>query len=330
MTTTDTRTPSTDITVLKHLTALRLDVSIWTARRKLTPADFGASHLPPEKLASLGSKKVCNPEDLRIFGTLKARAVSMLDRHGVRFLGGWAIPEAKATSVVRDLTAIGAAFGAAKRDFLARYHQAVKDWIAANPGWESLIAGSVVDADVVRSRLSFGWQLFKVAPPKSRSRDADDSLVREVGGLAATLLDEIARAARASWASGLEGRDEISRKALFPIRAMMAKLDGLSFIEPRIAPIVSLMQTGLETLPAKGTITGANAAMLQGLVRLAMDSDALLVQGSRILDGAECRDVLVELAGTGSVSNPEEESSLPEESDMEAVDGSCLDSLGLW
>ena len=109
----------------------------------------------------------------------------------------------------------------------------------------------------------------------------------------------------------------------------MAKLDGLSFIEPRIAPIVSLMQTGLDTLPAKGIITGANAAMLQGLVRLAMDSDALLAQGSRILDGAECRDVLVELAGTGSVSNPEE-SSLPEESDMDAVDGSCLARLGLW
>jgi hypothetical protein len=89
---------STDITVLKQLTAIRLDVNIWSARKKLTPADFGTSNLPPESIASLGSKKVCNPEDLRVFGALKARAVALLDRHGVRFLGG-CDPET-ATSVV--------------------------------------------------------------------------------------------------------------------------------------------------------------------------------------------------------------------------------------
>jgi len=67
-------TKPTDITVLKQLTALRLDVTIWSARKKLTAADFGGQTLPPEKLASLGSKKVCDP-DLRVFATLKARAV---------------------------------------------------------------------------------------------------------------------------------------------------------------------------------------------------------------------------------------------------------------
>lgn len=65
-----TNTIPTDITVLKQLIALRLDVNIWSARKKLTPADFGTLDLPPEKLASLGSKKVCNPEDLRVFATL--------------------------------------------------------------------------------------------------------------------------------------------------------------------------------------------------------------------------------------------------------------------
>ncbi|CAA7617404.1 hypothetical protein MTBSS4_190017 [Magnetospirillum sp. SS-4] len=55
--------PTTDITVLKQLTAIRLDVNIWSARRKLTPADFVTPDLPPEHLASLGSKKVCNPEE---------------------------------------------------------------------------------------------------------------------------------------------------------------------------------------------------------------------------------------------------------------------------
>ena len=130
----------TDVTVLKQLTAIRLDVAIWTARKKLSAADFGNAGLPPEKLASLGSKRVCNPEDLRIFAALKARAVALLERTGVRFLDGWAIPEAKTYTAVQELSRIGTAFGDAKAAFLARYDETIRQWIADNPGWESLIS----------------------------------------------------------------------------------------------------------------------------------------------------------------------------------------------
>lgn len=79
-----------DIKILDRLVVVNLNIAIWTARKKLTAADFGGVELPPEELASWGSKKVCDPESLRIFGTLKSRAVSHLDRIGIRFLGGWA------------------------------------------------------------------------------------------------------------------------------------------------------------------------------------------------------------------------------------------------
>ena len=96
----------TDIKVLDSLLALHLEVNIWTARKKLSPEDFAGATLPPEDLASLGSKRICDPEDLRIFGTLKSRAVSLLDRHGVRFLGGWAIPLDQAEWTVSELEQI--------------------------------------------------------------------------------------------------------------------------------------------------------------------------------------------------------------------------------
>jgi len=86
---------NTDIIVLDNLMALNLDVKIWTTHKKLPPADLGGAELPPEELASLGSKKIGDPKELRIFGTLKACAVNLLDRTGVRFLGGWGIPEDK-------------------------------------------------------------------------------------------------------------------------------------------------------------------------------------------------------------------------------------------
>ena len=56
----------TDIKVLGSLLALHLEVNIWTARKKLSPEDFDGAKLPPDDLASLGSKRVCDPEDLNV------------------------------------------------------------------------------------------------------------------------------------------------------------------------------------------------------------------------------------------------------------------------
>ena len=72
-----------DIRILDNLLALNLNVSLWSARRKMSQEDLGSAELPPEDLASLGSKRIADPENLKVFGTLKARAFNYLDRHGV-------------------------------------------------------------------------------------------------------------------------------------------------------------------------------------------------------------------------------------------------------
>ena len=115
----------TDITVLDHLLVVNLDIHIWTARKKLVPLDLGGAELPPEDLASLGSKRVCNPEDLRSFTTLKAWAVSVLERSGIRFLSGWAVPDTRIDDIMRELAVIRDGFKAAKGSFLQRYEQSV-------------------------------------------------------------------------------------------------------------------------------------------------------------------------------------------------------------
>ena len=331
----------TDVTVLKQLTAIRLDVAIWTARKKLSAADFGSSDLPPEKLASLGSKRVCNPDDLRIFAALKARAVSLLERTGVRFLGGWAIPEAKTSAVVQELSRIGTAFEDAKASFLSRYDEAIRQWIAENPGWESLIAGSTVGVDTVRSRLGFGWQVFQVSPPRGKGKaTVSNALANEVGGLAGTLFDEIAKSATETWRKSYEGKTEVSQKALSPLRTLRTKLTGLSFIEPRVMPVADLIQTALITMPAKGSIGGMPLYALHGVFGLLRDPVALVSHGQRILDGEDPADILHELVRTQREPEAEEDT-VPEETDDITAPtpfaddtvppgGPCLDSLGLW
>ena len=332
----------TDITVLKQLTAIRLDITIWSARKKLTPADFGTLALPPEKLASLGSKKVCNPEDLRIFATLKSRAITLLDRHGVRFLGGWAIPETSTRPVISALEIIAADFNDAKDAFLARYDEAIREWIATNPGYETLIAGSVVGVDTVRARLGFAWQMFKVVAPKKDGKvDAGRPLLDAVAGLGSTLFGEVAKVADDAWHQSYAGKVEVTAKALSPLRGLRRKLAGLSFVEPRVAPMVDLLDAALAVVPDKGPISGGDLVMLQGLVCLLRDPSAVVEHGQKIIDGQAPEDALRNLVALPAEVpvEPPVVDDFPEDDDTDDApsfldpggdQSSHLDSLGLW
>lgn len=149
----------TDLTVLDRLVVINLDVHIWSAMKKLLPQDFGNASLQPEELASLGSKRVCNPDDLKIIATLKARVASILERAGNRFLNGWTVPSDKLQNIDQGLVEIRDEFNTAKDTFLRQYEQSVQEWIKSHPGCESIIANSIVSKDYVRSRLEFKWQV---------------------------------------------------------------------------------------------------------------------------------------------------------------------------
>jgi len=320
----------TEITVLDHLMALNLDVSIWTARKKLTPADFGGAELPPGELASLGSKKVCDPRELRVFGTLKARAVNLLDRTGVRFLGGWAIPEDTADEIVTELSTIRDDFLLAKDQFLNRYDQAVQNWIAQHPGWERLIGTSTVSADYVRSRIGFKWQLFKLLPPTDDT--VHQGLHEEVSELGDTLFGEVAKAATDTWHRCFEGKDKVTHKALSPLRSIHVKLSGLSFVEPRVMPVVDLLETAFNRIPARGYIEGSALLLLQGVVSLLRDPATLVAHGQKMLEGQDASDILMGLLAQDVPTNSVEKSvELPPVTCVpEAAHSHQIDSHGLW
>lgn len=319
---------NTDITALENLMVLNLDVKIWTARKKLTPTDFGGAELPPEDLASLGSKKICDPKELRIFGTLKARAVNLLDRTGVRFLGGWGIPEDKANEIVAELTTIRADFLNAKAQFLSRYDEAVRGWIGQHPGWENLIGSSSVSADYVRSRLGFRWQLFKLLPPTDNA--VGHGLQNEVSELGDTLFSEVAKAATDAWHRCFEGKDKVTHKALSPLRSIHSKLSGLSFVEPRVVPVVDLLDTAFNRMPKRGHIQGSELLMLQGVVSLLRDPMTLVAHGQKILDGQDAADILYGLVADTIPVVPKEIPSASAGFVPESMHEHQIDSQGLW
>ena len=336
---------TTDMQVLDSLLALNLDISLWSARKKLQAEDFGGATLPPEDLASLGSKKIADPESLRIFSTLKSRAFNFLDRHGVRFMGGWAIPEAKADIIVHELMNIRDAFFQAKKDFLADYDRDIQAWVDRHANWSSIIKDSTVSAAYVDARIDFRWQLYKVAPVMQHADNAvvlEAGLAEEVTNLGNTLFAEIAKEAADIQKRVFTGRTEVTHKALSPLRTLHSKLVGLAFVEPHVMPAADIIQAALDRMPTKkGCITGADLLLLQGVVSMLRDPDTLFEHAHKILAGDAPASVLADLSGTSSVaeiaeaaditpSQPEQTAPTVASSPTPSPTPIAVPSFGLW
>lgn len=322
-----------DIKVLDNLLAVNLDISLWSARRKMTAQDLGSTELPPEDLASLGSKRIADPAHLKIFGTLKARATSYLDKHGVRFMSGWAVPQEMANEITKQLTIIRDEFMLEKEKFLATYNESITSWIEKHDDWADIIRNSVVNPDYVRSRMGFRWQLYKVVP-SSVDTAVDDGLCSEVESLGNTLFSEVADSARDMWKKVFEGKTEVTHKALSPLKTLHTKLTELSFIEPHVMPVADIIQASLQRIPKKGNIVGADLLLLQGLVCLLKDSKALLEHAHKIIQGYGPATVVDYLASSDLTADEEPMPILGQDmaDDFPLVDVVKVEipSMGLW
>ena len=297
----------TNVTVLDHLLVVNLDIHVWTARKKLSAPDLGDADLPPGDLASLGSKRVCNPKEIQTFNTLKSRAVALLDRHGVRFLGGWAVAQKAIDEICMELAAIRDDFNQAKHEFLKRYQQAVADWIASHPKWAGIIKNSVETEDYVRSRLGFRWQVFQVQTPAQTGSVYQGELGSDISDLGLTLFEEVAQAASLAWKRCYSGKSEITRKALSPLKGIEQKLLGLTFMEPRVAPVAELIATAIQEIPKRGAIQGSILTRLQSLVCMLCEPKLILRHGQRMLEGkTNASDILNGLLEPSAKGSPDE------------------------
>ena len=302
---------ASDLGVVNNLYAFILQVKIWPGRTKLTKEDFpDEANLPPDEIASLGSKKLCDPEKLRPFGKLKARAEELLDNRGVRFLKGWAIPESIAEDTADQLEAIMEEFDVEKEMFLTNYNAIIRDWINQHPGWSGVIANSSVSESHVRARLGFKSQAFEVSLPKADNGDSsllNKGLQEEVTGLGSTLYAEIAKAADEAWKRCYQGKTKVSHKALSPLRTIHNKLVTLSFVEPHVAPVADLIRTAMDTAPKRGWISGAPLITIQGMVSMLRDPDALIEHARLVMADTDPMSVLESIAGVAPMDAPMDE-----------------------
>lgn len=251
--------------LLSRLVLIALQVKLWSGRRKLSTDDLGLAggSLPPEVVASLGSKRVCDPASIRVFANMKSGAERLLDQHGLRFLSGYLVPEPAALPLMQALQQYRDRFAEERQSFMGRYDAMIHDWVAAHPAWAEVIRRGVVPADRVERQLHFSVEAYRISSVDGISSD----LLRDVGQLEQTLQAEVVTVCRQVLQDSLQGRDRISRRALRPLQMITHKLEGLAFLSDAVMQLHGRISSFLAGLPRRGAISGYRLEALAVLLR---------------------------------------------------------------
>lgn len=269
-----------------NLVCVLLDVHIWSGRRHLDKSDLVHSNpefrkLPEKDLANLGSVKICDPEDIKKFHTIKGKAERALKRAGLPVLGAIGIPVDKFDDVHAELVTLQAEFSALADSFIVAYDQRVSDWkmkhMLANPAWESLFR-HVPTATHVAGRIAFDFHPFKIsAPADDMKPELNERFDNQVQGLKGELMKEVANEATSLITDYLTGsgqggvvqrREYVTQKTIGPLKRAAAKLNSFRFIDSSIGPLADVIEEVLKSLPPTGRIDGNGLIKVWSLARM--------------------------------------------------------------
>lgn len=266
--------------ILDKVALVQIDISIWSGRKKLRPEDIilgDGGALPPETVASLGSKKVIGREPLKVFETLKKKAQRLPEEIGVRFLSGYAVPVERAQEVSDHLKSVKEEFEGARKEFLRNYRNLVDEWIGENPSFAEAIRKAVPSVEKVGRTIDFQFAIFKVTPA-----EAESGLGNQAMGLGWRLLEEVAGDARKWMERFLAAAPEASRRTLRPLLRIRNKLDALSFLSGAAQPLTEAIDDVLAECGRMPVITGGTLVRLKAMASLLADP----VRSQQVLDAS--------------------------------------------
>ncbi|NBS15832.1 MAG: DUF3150 domain-containing protein [Gammaproteobacteria bacterium] len=312
--------------MLDRLVVIRIDGSLWGGRKKLRKEDLilaDGSVLPPESLASLGSKRIADPKALLVFTRLKREAERICLQVGSRFLGGFAIPEKELPGIQMQLERIAQEFEKAKSSYLSKYDEMIEDWVARHPDFAAAVRRAVEPVEVVRKQLNFDYVIFRLKAPEGDR----ELLGHRVGSLSSQLFEEIALVARQFAQGSLIGKDRVTRKALSPLRKIRKKLDGLAFLDHRVTPVVETLSDLIQRAPRSGDISGTFLKEVLATTLLLSDPESIRKHGEGLLNPG---DPLIPDDDDSLFSEPEsdphvdgnekgDEQEIPEDSDSDPL-----------
>lgn len=304
----------------KETLLIGLNFHIISGRKKLKIEDLELPPgivLPPEAVASLGSKKFIDPDEINKLTKLRDQAKTACERVGVKFMGGYAIPKAKLETVKEDLESTIRKFNVERDRFIRLYEQMIDGWAAQNKEWESIIRSAVPAKRAVADFLSADYVVYQVSAPEG----LDNKLNDQAESLSSQLYKEVAAEAKVLVKAISKQSKEIgvTQKSLWPIQRVKEKMRGLSFIDSSINKIISYISEVESKLPTTGRMTNDHYNNLMTLAVAMSDpsgdqlkelSGCLVADDDAVLENLSTY-VEKELEKTESTSEGTDYSSLP-------------------
>lgn len=281
------QTNPVDLSALGKIVVIVPQFTQWTGTRAMHEKDYSIGKdgsLPPKEVTrSLGLKAIIDTRRLRVFDRIKHRAEVVLENCGVKYLSGWAIPLDRSDDVFKELDALVAEYDSAKATFLAEYDQAVAEWARQHPTFEKEILDSKLPANDIAERITASYEPFRIQPVSDAKAAA---LAKTVHGLGRELLHSVSQAAATFFRESFLGKNRANKKTVNTVRRIRARLQGLAFLNGRIAPVVTLIDRVLSRMPTEGYFDGVAYWQLAALVKTLADESLLeeIITGRQTVD----------------------------------------------
>lgn len=287
---------SSQLNLLKNVVVVSLsETTLWTGRAKMAAEDFGlaSGDLPPEAIASLGSKRLISPDALKPLHQIRYKLRRACMEVGTRFLAGFAVSVTEAGALTKKLNDIVAEGQAQKTIFLANFDTKIRAWQEENPKWGHILSAGTPEKDRIGNRIQFGFQAYLVQTPDDAAVAAN--LLSSVNLMTNRLVEEIVDEANIFVKHSLtDAREKGSQRTVEPMRRLQRKIESLCFIDPCFHSLAQVSKAILSTLPTKGKVEGDDFLRLARLGYLLSDENRFMAYARDIQAGNTSVDAVVE------------------------------------
>lgn len=274
---------------LNNIVLFYLKCSLFHGNRKLDASDLqGAMGVTIDVKANkdviaLGVKRVFDKTELAKITAIKRAMITACALVGTPFMNGFAVPAHKADALWAELDALVARGQGLKASLLARYQTILEEYAKANPKWSGIIQACAFSQGYVEDQIQFDFGASRLSPADDNGPMAE-ALTTKVGGILGSLLLDISKAANHLGENSLNSKTGVTRKAFRPLLSMADKLDGFTFVDPRVGNLADMIRHVLSTMPDEGRIEGADLRNLVGLTSILANPDRALVVGQQVSD----------------------------------------------
>lgn len=268
----------------KDMTVVYLTVNTWTAKRKLSEKELG---LKPgqfsAEVANLGSKTVFDKEKVKRLRNIKNEGEAFLSSVGYNCLGGWAVPRQKLDEIQEKLIELQERYYLTKEDIINSYEVDLDNYAEfaelKMPGFGNVVRQAAYSVDYLENTLHFNTRYME-----DELESPSDGLLEEIAREANNILETMDYSS--SRASGKPR--QFTRRAFRPLHTIKDKLNGMTFLDSCIRPVVDRLSQFLDSIPERGKLE--QEWLFQLVSELTFLSDAENMRRYRSLQNSEILD----------------------------------------